>query len=53
MSTTENPGVTFSYDLRKLLNNFAPRAKLGDIVVDLQERVAELEERVAALEAAQ
>jgi hypothetical protein len=52
MPETVSQGVQFSYDERKLLNNLAPRVKLGDIIVDLQERVAELEARVAALEAA-
>lgn len=46
-------GVQFEYDTRTLLNNLAPRAKLGDIIVDLQERLAVLEAKVAALEAAQ
>lgn len=45
--------MKFLYDIQRLLNNLSPRSKLGDVVVNLQERVKSLEARVAALEAAQ
>lgn len=42
-------------EIRKLLNNMTPgadTAKLGDIIISLQDKVAELEDRVAELESA-
>ncbi len=45
----------FKDDIQELLNNISPgaaRAKLGDLIIALQEKVAELETRVAELEAA-
>lgn len=45
----------FKKDIRELLNGISPgaaEAKLGDLIIAMQEQIAALEARVAALEAA-
>ena len=43
----------FKKDIRELLNGISPgaaEAKLGDLIIAMQEKIAELEARVEALE---